>query len=236
MSEVDSFLAGNGRISKLAYFIARSIVAFVTRVYTRMRIEGRDNLPRTGGYVLAPVHRSYVDTPIAACLTYRRLRFMGKDSLWKKRWLGWILSAFGGFPVSRGTADREALTRCIAVLEGGEPLVLFPEGERKSGPVVQPLFDGAVYVALRAGVPIVPVGIGGSERVMPKGAKFIYPRKVRVIIGTPIHAAVPDRGGGAPRRVPRSVIHETSAELHATLQQLFDAAQESVGQLDRSAS
>ena len=52
---------------------------------------------------------------------------------------------------------------------------------------VQPLFDGAVYIAIKAGVPIVPVGIGGSERVMPKGAKFIYPRKVRVIVGEPMH-------------------------------------------------
>ena len=58
--------------------------------------------------------------------------------------------------------------------------MLFPEGERKAGPIVQPLFDGAVYVAVKAGVPIVPVGIGGSERVMPKGAKFVYPRKVHV--------------------------------------------------------
>ena len=62
------------------------------------------------------------------------------------------------------------------MLERGEPLVLFPEGERKCGPIVQPLFDGAAYIAVKAGVPIVPVGIGGSERAMPKGAKFIYPR------------------------------------------------------------
>ena len=62
------------------------------------------------------------------------------------------------------------------MLEAGEPLVLFPEGERKSGPIVQPLFDGATYVAVKAGVPIVPVGIGGSERAMPKGAKFIFPQ------------------------------------------------------------
>ena len=64
--------------------------------------------------------------------------------------------------------------------------MLFPEGERKTGPIVQPLFDGAAYVAVKAGVPIVPVGIGGSERAMPKGAKFISPRKVHVVIGKPI--------------------------------------------------
>ena len=85
------------------------------------------------------------------------------------------------------------------MLEAGEPLVLFPEGERKSGPVVQPLFDGAAYVALKAGVPIVPVGIGGSERVMPKGAKFIYPRKVHVIVGAADHAAGRRARAGCPR-------------------------------------
>ncbi|MEY4251507.1 MAG: hypothetical protein RL691_388, partial [Actinomycetota bacterium] len=71
-----------------------------------------------------------------------------------------MLSALGAFPVTRGSADREALKRCIAVLEAGEPLVLFPEGTRQSGPIVQPLFDGAAYVAVKAGVPIIPVGIG----------------------------------------------------------------------------
>ena len=118
--------------------------------------------------------------------------------MWKNRAFGWLLSALGGFPVTRGTADREALQRCIAVLEEGEPLVLFPEGERKDGPIVQPLFDGAAYIAVKAGVPIVPVGIGGSERVMPKGARFIYPRKVHVVIGPPIPAPI-DAGERLPR-------------------------------------
>lgn len=230
MSDVESHFAGSGPVSRVAYQVVRAIVASFTRLYTRMTIEGRHNIPPSGAFVLAPVHRSYVDTPIACCVTRRRLRYMGKDTLWKKRWSGWTLSTLGGFPVSRGTADREALKRCVAVLETGQPLVLFPEGERKSGPVVQPLFDGAAYVALRAGVPIVPVGIGGSERVMPKRAKFVYPRKVHVIVGEPIMPEVQTESG----RVPRSAIHRASEELHARLQELFDAAQNRVGQLDPS--
>ena len=221
MTKVDTFLAGQDRASRFAYFIARSFVAGFTTLWTRLRVEGREHIPKTGAFVLAPVHRSIMDTPISSCLTKRRLRFMGKDSLWKKQPAAWVLSALGGFPVSRGTADREALKRCIAVLEAGEPLVLFPEGERKFGPVVQPLFDGAAYVALKAGVPIVPVGIGGSERVMPKGARFIHPRKVHVIIGAPIPPPPPSDS----RRVPRTVVHETTTELHDTLQVLFDKAQ-----------
>jgi len=223
VSEVESRLVGTGLAGRAAYAVVRTIVMVAVRSWTRMSIEGRERLPRTGAYVLAPVHRSYIDTPISSCLTRRRLRFMGKDSLWRYRWSGWLLSALGGFPVSRGTADREALNRCVTVLQGGEPLVLYPEGERKSGPVVQPLFDGAVYIALRAGVPIVPVGIGGSERVMPKGARFIFPRKVHVIVGEPIPAPAP---GG---RVPRSAVRAHSDELHETLQRLFDAAQERAG-------
>jgi len=223
MTKVETYLAGQGRGSRIAYAITRAFVAGFTRVWTRMEIEGRDNIPRTGAFVLAPVHRSIIDTPISSCLTRRRLRFMGKDSLWTRQPVKWILSALGGFPVSRGTADREALTRCIAVLEGGEPLVLFPEGERKSGPLVQPLFDGAAYVALKAGVQIVPVGIGGSELVMPKGSRFIHPRKVHVIVGAPIGSAT---APGA--RVPRGVVRDVSAELHATLQELFDEAQRRV--------
>jgi 1-acyl-sn-glycerol-3-phosphate acyltransferase len=220
MTRVDTFLAGQGIASRIAYFVARSFVAGFTRLWTRPSIEGRQHIPRNGAFVLAPVHRSIMDTPISSCLTRRRLRFMGKDSLWKRQPGAWILSALGGFPVSRGTADREALQRCIAVLEAGEPLVLFPEGERKSGPTVQPLFDGAAYVALKAGAPIVPVGIGGSEDVLPKGARFIHPRKVHVIIGEPIAAPV---GDGPP--VPRVVVRDVTARLHTTLQELFDEAQ-----------
>ena len=219
MTRVESFLAGQGAASRAFYYVARAIVTGFTRVWTRMRVEGREHVPKQGPYVLAPVHRSNMDTPISACVTRRRLRFMGKDSLWQHEPAAWLLSALGGFPVSRGTADREALQRCIAVLEAGDPLVLFPEGERKSGPVVQPLFDGAAYVALKAGVPIVPVGIGGSEAVMPKGSRFIHPSKVHVIVGPPIPPPI-----SAVARVPRAAVRDVTAELHATLQHLFDDA------------
>jgi len=110
------------------------------------------------------------------------------------------------------------------VLAAGEPLVLFPEGERKSGPEVQPLYDGAAYLALKANVPIVPIGIGGSERVMPKGSRMIYPRKVHVIIGPPIE--VPPTGRG---RAAREAVTKATAELHAELQELLDRASARAG-------
>ena len=126
--------------------------------------------------------------------------------------------------MTRGSADREALKRCIAVLESGEPLVLFPEGTRQSGPVVQPLFDGAAYVAVKAGVPIIPVGIGGSEGVMPKASKMIYPRKCVLVVGEPIVAQADETG-----RIPRSAVKDITERLTAELQRLFDEAQQLAG-------
>jgi 1-acyl-sn-glycerol-3-phosphate acyltransferase len=192
--------------------------------YTRTKVVGKHNIPSTGAFLLAPIHRSNIDTPLAAAVTRRRLRFMGKDTIWKIKPIGWIISALGAFPVTRGTADREALKRCVAVLEAGEPLVLFPEGTRQSGPIVQPLFDGAAYVAVKAGVPIIPVGIGGSEGVMPKGSKMIYPRKCVVVVGEPILAPLDASG-----KVPRSAVKDVTEMLSQELQRLFNEAQSLAG-------
>lgn len=220
MAEVDSFMAGGSRLSRVFYSVIRALIVGLSVAYTRTTVIGRENIPRQGAFLLAPIHRSNIDTPLAAAVTRRRLRFMGKDSIWKIKFVGWIMSALGAFPVTRGSADREALKRCVAVLEAGEPLVLFPEGTRQSGPVVQPLFDGAAYVAVKAGVPIIPVGIGGSERVMPKGSKMIYPRKCVLVVGAPI---VPTRD--AEGRIPRSEVKEVTTRLSTALQTLFDEAQ-----------
>jgi 1-acyl-sn-glycerol-3-phosphate acyltransferase len=224
MAEIDTFMAGSSRVSHIFYRLFRGLVVGVCVSYTRARVIGKHNIPKTGAFLLAPIHRSNIDTPLAAAVTSRRMRFMGKDSIWKIKPIGWIISSLGAFPVTRGSADREALKRCIAVLEAGEPLVLFPEGTRQSGPLVQPLFDGAAYVAVKAGVPIIPVGIGGSEGVMPKGSKMIYPRKCVIVIGEPI-VAVADESG----RIPRSAVKDITVQLATDLQRLFNEAQQLAG-------
>lgn len=220
MTKIPTRLAGQSVPDKIAYHTVRTIVTVFCRVWCRMTIDGRDNFPKTGPFILAPTHRSIIDTPVASGVYRKRMRFMGADKWWSNKHFGKLLTALGGFPVTRGTADREALKRCIAVIEGGEPLVLFPEGERKSGPIVQPLFEGAAYVAMKTGVPIVPIGIGGSERVMPKGARFIHPRKLYVMVGKPLTVHVAESA-----KEQRAAARQLTAELHAELQRLFDIAQ-----------
>ncbi|HET9077506.1 MAG TPA: lysophospholipid acyltransferase family protein [Acidimicrobiales bacterium] len=214
-----------GRLALAWYAVARGLVELVCRLYWRVEIRDRDKLPRTGAYVIAPVHRSNIDTLLSGCLTRRRIRFMGKDSLWKYRWSGALFNSLGAFPVHRGTPDREALRHCEEAVRAGEPVVLFPEGTRQSGPRLHPLFEGAAFVAARAGVPVVPVGIGGSEWAMPKGSKKILPVKVVMVVGDPIHP--PARGEGG--RLARRTVTDMTAALGESLQQLFDRALREAG-------
>jgi len=210
------------------YRTLRALILAFAKVFWRLRIEGAENLPTSGPYVVSPVHRSNLDSPLVGVITTRRLRFMGKDSLWTHRATARLFSALGGFPVHRGSVDRDALRRCMEVIEGGEPLVLFPEGTRQSGPLIQPLFEGAAYIATRTGVPIVPVGIGGSERAMPKGAKLLRPVRIVIVVGRPLEP--PDtEGGDTGARTSRRVMKELTERLHGEIQALFDEAQAKAG-------
>ena len=211
-------------VQRLWYAVVRSLIAGFCRVFWRLRVDGAENVPRHGPFILAPVHRSNVDFALTALVAKRPMRYMGKDAMWKYRWSAWFFTSLGGFPVHRGSADREAMRSCLEVLSGGEPLVMFPEGTRRSGPIVESLFDGAAYVSARAGVPIVPVGIGGSEAAMPKGARMIHPVKLTMIVGRPLY---PDTGGAG--RASRRAVRQLSERLAKELQALFDEAQVKAG-------
>jgi 1-acyl-sn-glycerol-3-phosphate acyltransferase len=226
MPKVKSEFANDTKLALATYWVGRNACVLFCRIWFRLSVEGLENVPASGPFVLSPVHRSNMDTPIAAVCTKRRMRYMGKDSLWKHPASAWLFSSLGGFPVARGSADREAITRSIDRLAAGEPLVLFPEGERKEGITIEPLKDGAVYLASKAQVAIIPVGIGGSARAMGKGAKFIRPSKVYVIIGKPIPPAPLTETG----RISRDQIKITSDLLRDELQRLFDQARHKVGE------
>ncbi len=209
-----------GPVARVLYSIIRSAILGAATVLGRVDVEGREHVPE-GPFVLAPVHRSNIDFGLASLVTTRRMRYMCKDSLWKSKALGRFVSFLGGFPVSRGAADREALRTCIDVIEAGEPLVMFPEGTRRSGAIIEDLFDGPAYVATRTQVPIVPVGIGGSEAMMPKGSKLLKRSKLAIVIGEPLEPPPPSENG----RISRKAVKQLTDELRADVQKLFDDAE-----------
>jgi 1-acyl-sn-glycerol-3-phosphate acyltransferase len=181
---------------------------------------GAENIPQTTPFILCPVHRSYIDTLLIACIARRRARFMGHSGVFSKPWVASLFGSLGGFPVRPGP-DRAALRIGLDGLALGEPLVVFPEGKRSSGATVAQLLHGSAFMAIRANAPIVPVGIGGSERAMPIGAKRVRCSRIAIVVGRPIWP--PSLGG--KDRAPRRVVEELSTRLHAELQALFDQAE-----------
>lgn len=210
--------------ARVTYRVLRGALRAICKLWFRYEVIGRENLPATGGFVLAPgAHRSILDTPMVALAGPRVLRYMGAENYFNIPGFGFFLRAMGGFPVERSATDRAALRLSEWILRNGEPLAVFPESSRGTGPIVGELKEGAAFLACRAGVPIVPVGIGGAERALPKGRNVAFPRRMTMVIGEPIMP--PEKDG----RVKRSDVRRMTAQLHESLQDLFDDAQISAG-------
>ena len=207
----------------LLYGFVRVVVVGLCKLLWRIEVVHPERVPATGACILAPSHRSYLDTPFLACVTKRRIRFMGKVEMWKYHWPGKFFTAMGGVPVDRAGADRAALRAAQVALEGGEPLGMFPEGTRRTGPVIEDLHNGVAFLASRSGVPIVPMGIGGSETILARDRKIPKFNRVVVIIGEPIHPPVREPGAS----VRRKDVAALTEELTAAVQGLFDEAEAS---------
>jgi 1-acyl-sn-glycerol-3-phosphate acyltransferase len=145
----------------------------------------QERVPRVGPLIVAPNHLSFADPPLVGCATRRRLRYMAKRELFLPLGIGWLLRALGAFPVSRGAVDIRAMRRALELLREGEAVLVFPEGGRGDGKTLRMPEQGVSLLAKRSGAPVIPVGIVGSDRVLPRGAKFFHRGKTSVIWGEP---------------------------------------------------
>lgn len=209
------------RWSRVVHVIIRMIVLLLAKLLFRMEVRNAERLPMAGAYIIAPVHRSNLDAFIAVSAVPPRtvVRTVAKDTLWQAAWFGRFLEKMGSVPVHREGVDRTALRRSSDALTHGQPLLMFPEGTRRSGPVVDEVLEGPAWLALRTGVPVVPMGIHGSEKAMPRGAKFIRPTKVIVDIGEPLIPDLPTSG-----RVRQANVVELTDEIRRAVQLQYDRA------------
>ncbi|HEX3237770.1 MAG TPA: lysophospholipid acyltransferase family protein [Gaiellaceae bacterium] len=168
----------------LLYSVVAVLSWPILRGLFRLRVQGLENVPPSGGYVLSCNHLSNFDPwPLGMPLWPRRwLRFMAKAELywWPAKYL---LDAAGAFPVHRGLADREAVERAVGLARDGNVVVMFPEGTRRKKGLVKKhqarARSGAARIALQAGVPLVPAAVAGTDRLLRLGP-------LRVAYGTPI--------------------------------------------------
>ncbi|MGH3732972.1 MAG: lysophospholipid acyltransferase family protein [Acidimicrobiales bacterium] len=197
------------------YRICAAIIAVLAKVLFHPTVIGADNIPLGGPVIIAPIHRSNVDFAFSLFISPRKVFFMAKEGVFHPAIFAALLTRLGVFPVNRNSADRESLRLSEEVLRRGQALVLFPEGTRKEGTAVATLHDGAVFIAARTGAKIVPVGIAGSERAMPLGAKLPRMTKIQIVVGTPIEPP------GGQKRVSRSQITEKTEELRRELEAVY---------------
>jgi 1-acyl-sn-glycerol-3-phosphate acyltransferase len=165
----------------MIYLLLRGFCWVALRILFRLfggyRIEGRGNVPRTGGLLIAANHVSDADPLALGAALPRFCYFMGKEELFQIRLIGPLMRIMRSFPIKRYTADRAALERGIELLSRGEALVVFPESRISENAQLQELYPGAIMMASRAGASILPAVLIGTDGVVPYG--HLMPRYSR---------------------------------------------------------
>jgi 1-acyl-sn-glycerol-3-phosphate acyltransferase len=185
-----------------------------------VRVSGLENLPPPP-FVYCSNHQSVLDILVLGGVLPHDFKWAAKRSLMKIPFLGWHLQLAGHVPVDRKKGSRQAaevIARFEEVLKKGKPLLIFPEGTRSEDGIIRSFKNGGFYAAVRAGVPVVPIAIEGTHRLMRKGA--IAPpdgtiRKVLVKVGAPL-SAKPDGREAARVTDLRERTFAAVRELHAS--------------------
>lgn len=168
----------------LMYFFSTTCSHYLCTLTGGIKITGRENFPGRGTpLIVVANHMSHLDPPIVGGIVPWHTHCMAKDELFKTPVIGWICRHVGSFPVKRGTPDRQALRTSLQVLAMNETLVLFPEGRRSKDGRLQPGEEGVGLIALRSRAPILPIGIAGTNKVLPSGSPFLHWGKVTARVG-----------------------------------------------------
>jgi 1-acyl-sn-glycerol-3-phosphate acyltransferase len=189
------------------YSLVRRFFRGILNVGFGLTITGAGHVPTTGPVILAANHGSQIDPIIVAAAVPRRCTFVAAAELLALPVLGTLIRPFRVIPVKRGRFDRRAIAECLARLERGEALVIFPEGKISTDGTLQAVHDGLAFVASKARVPIIPMGIAGTYKVWPLGTRIPRRGKITIRIGEAIIPA------GAPTRDRQSAL--TSSVMDA---------------------
>ncbi len=159
------------------YQALRLFYLLVIKILYRVKIHGRDNIPGRVPFIVCSNHLSWLDPVIVGIIfpgSYK-IHFMAKKELFNYAFSAYLLKKVGAFPLNRKDADYAAIKKAYQLLENGQVVGLFPEGSRSKSGKLQKPYSGAAYIAIRSGVPIVPVAIAGPYRLFKKLHVFIGP-------------------------------------------------------------
>lgn len=164
-----------------SYKVIHAFTSLVKPLFCQLAIEGRENIPATGGCVLTCNHTMGPDFLVVGYLSPRQVYFMVKAELLEaNRWLGRFLTYNGCFPIHRGDGDMAAVQHAVELVRGGRVLGMFPEGTRSRSGKLQRGRSGAAFVAIQAQAPIVPVAVVNSEPIFQRANYLSLKRRVCV--------------------------------------------------------
>jgi 1-acyl-sn-glycerol-3-phosphate acyltransferase len=212
----------------MVYTIAWYLCRWIARAFFALEIEGEEHVPKVGPVILAPNHVSYLDPVLIAISVGRPVHSMAKSELFRNRAMAWLLRALKGFPITRERVDPSSLKHALCLLAAEHVVVMFPEGTRGDGRTLGPAKSGLGLVAARSGACVVPVFHWGSERVLPRGARWLRRAPLRLRFGPPLRfqgGATPGAGGNRGRAHRDAVeafgrqLMEAIAALRPTVEQ-----------------
>jgi 1-acyl-sn-glycerol-3-phosphate acyltransferase len=204
----------------LVYLVGRGLIGVVAKTIFRPTITGRENVPKTGPVILASNHLSFIDSIVIPISAPRRVQFLAKSHYFTGTgFKGWVSRTFftsiGAVSVERGVgqAAQAALDQGKKILEGGNAFALYPEGTRSIDGRLYRGRTGIAWLALTTGATVVPVGLIGTEEILPIGAKLPRVRKVTVKFGEPLNLA--HYGAASSGKARRQATDEIMAAIHA---------------------
>ncbi len=167
------------------YHFGNWVLRWAFRVILRVEIRGLDHVPRAGGLVVAISHSNFIDPLVTGAYLPREVIPMAKIEAFDLPVLGWIVRAYGAFPVRRGQVDLAAFKMALQILHSGNALVIAPEGHRSETGALQRGREGAIMLSLRSGAPILPVAVWGGKALWKNLAR-LRRTEMKFFVGAPV--------------------------------------------------
>ncbi|MDH4222563.1 MAG: 1-acyl-sn-glycerol-3-phosphate acyltransferase [candidate division Zixibacteria bacterium] len=165
------------------YRVGWILTNILAKVLRGLEKHGRENIPQTGGALIACNHLDVYDPPLVACASPRELFFLAKKELFSNPVFGWLIRKYNAIPISRYSFDRKGINQARDILKAGKALVAFPEGTRSKERELKEFKLGVAKLALEANVPIVPAYLDYSRNWLEA---FFLRKKIKISFGSPI--------------------------------------------------